>query len=147
MKKTHFLLTLIIIACSSCTTMSFYDAVAYKETVSAKVEAANLMKKANRPFKELAEEREKVGLMLQKQLEYERHRPKNTETTQMWTLLLNPEKKLYGGFMKRWEQQDTLSNAFINEAIIQTSEAFDIILELESQKINKDEVSDFLISN
>ena len=76
---------------------------------------------------------------MKKIYEYEKNRPKNGVTVKMWDLLLDPGKNLYGGFIKRWQTDSTLSKTFIDEAKKLIGSGFDKVAELESKKIPRTE--------
>ena len=135
------LFTILLLACD---TMSHFDAFSYKETISAKVETVDIMSYAVEEYDSHKKEIHDLNKDLQKIYEYEKNRPKNVETTKMWEILLDPDKNLYGGFLKRWQNDTTLNKFFIEEAKIQVAEAFDIIIDLENGKIKKDQASDFI---
>jgi hypothetical protein len=48
---------------------------------------------------------------------------------------LDPESNLLAGFFRRWELEDSLRPAFIIEARGLVSSAFDVLHNLENQKI------------
>jgi len=135
------LITIFLLACD---TMSHFDAFSYKETISAKVEALDIMSFATEEYAGHKKEIHDLNLNLQKIYEYEKNRPKNVETTKMWEILLNPDKNLYGGFLKRWQNDSTLNKFFIDEAKVQVAEAFDMIIDLENGKIKKEQASEFI---
>ena len=135
------LITIFLLACD---TMSHFDAFSYKETISAKVETLDMMGNAVEDYSNHKEGIHQIQKDLQKIYEYEKNRPRNVETTKMWEILLDPDKNLYGGFLKRWQNDTILNKFFIEEAKIQVAEAFDMIIDLENGKIKKDQASDFI---
>lgn len=130
-----FLLVAALLWLGSCKTISVFDQYAYVQATALKVDAMNLMDKATGTYASQQAGIEAVTTQIEKAYEYEKHRPKNAITVKMWDLLKNPDRHLFGGFLKRWKQQATLNAAFINEAKIQIAQAFDMIAELESEKI------------
>lgn len=139
---SHFvLITIFLLACD---TMSHFDAFSYKETISAKVEALDIMSYAIEEYAAHEEGIRALNKDLQKIYEYEKNRPKNVETTKMWEILLNPDKNLYGGFLKKWQNDTSMNKFFIDEAKIQVAEAFDMIIDLENGKIKKEQASEFI---
>jgi hypothetical protein len=78
---------------------------------------------------------EAVNTQIEKAYEYERHRTKNDITVKMWEIVKNPDRNLFGGYVKRWKDRSTLSADFIREAKMQVAQAFDMIASLESEKI------------
>jgi hypothetical protein len=133
----------------ACKTISGYDQYAYAQGTALKVDALNIMDKATENFTSQQAGIDDINTRIEKAYEYEKHRPKNDITVKMWELLKNPDRNLFGGFLKRWKDKTTLSAAFINEAKVQVGEAFDMIVELESQKIKETDakVTTFISSN
>ena len=133
----------------SCKTISVFDQYAYANATALKVDALNLMDKATQTYASQQAGVEAVLTQVEKAYEYELHRPKNGITVKMWTILKNPERNLFGGFIKRWKNESQLNATFIGEARIQVAEAFDMIVELESQKIKEDnpQVTNFINAN
>lgn len=138
---------LMFILTISCNTMSYFDSFSYKETISAKVDALDIMSKATKDYKEYAVEVNALVLQMKKIYEYEKNRPKNTITAKMWEILINPDRNLFGGFIKRWENEGKLNPVFITEMKIQVEEAFGIIIDLENNKIKKEEANKFISNN
>jgi hypothetical protein len=143
------LLFTVLLWLGSCKTISVFDQYAYAQATALKVDAMNLMDKATTTYTSQQAEVDAVLTRLEKAYEYELHRPKNVITVKMWELLKNPERNLFGGFVKRWKDQSQLSATFIGEAKIQVAQAFDMIVELESEKIkeNSPQVTNFINSN
>jgi len=131
--KAGLLLLLFIL--SSCNTALYFDQYAYKESISVKVEALSLMDQATEDYSKHKEKAQEVRLSMLKIYEYEKYRPNNEESTKMWALMLNPEKNLFQGFLKRWQDKSRMSEIFIKEAKFQMEEAFDIIIGFEKKKI------------
>jgi hypothetical protein len=142
-----FLSALLLLG--GCKTISGYDQYAYAQGTALKVDALNIMDKATENFTSQQPGIDDITTRIEKAYEYEKHRPKNGITVKMWELLKNPDRNLFGGFLKRWKEKANLSATFINEAKIQVGEAFDMIVELESQKIKETDakVTTFISSN
>lgn len=130
-----FLIATAIIFQSACVTTAPYDQYVYKESTSLKVDALNLMDKAEQTY--TSQEQEIMGFkdQLDKLYEYELHRKKNELRIKMWNLLNDPQKNLLGGFISRWKEEKQLSPTFITEAKIIVGRAFDQLAELESGKL------------
>jgi len=136
-----FALPLIFLVQGCATTTANFDQYAYAQTTAVKVEALDLMTHATENVSVFKDQIKDVDLKLQKIYEYEKNRPKNGITVKMWELLLDPEKRLYGGFIKRWQTESTLSKAFVEEAKKLIGSGFDKVAELESNKIPRNEES------
>ena len=73
-------------------------------------------------------------LRVEKAYEYEKGRPKNEITTQLWEMLIAPDKDLLGTFLKDWKEKGLLGAYLVGEKKKQIGSAFDKIIELESGK-------------
>jgi hypothetical protein len=135
-----FILPLVLLfGCSP--TISTFDQNAYAQVTSLKVDALDLMDKATESYTAHESEVKTLQLKIDKAIEYDKHRPHNEITTKMWTILNNPERNLYGGFLVKWKRDDKCSAAYITEKKKEIGFAFDQIAELESKKIKPTEVS------
>ena len=135
---TGILLPLLFLL-NSCVSTASFDQYAYAQTTAVKVEAIDLMSNATQNVSGFTDQIRDVDLKLKKIYEYEKNRPKNGVTVKMWDLLLDPGKNLYGGFIKRWQTDSTLSKTFIDEAKKLIGSGFDKVAELESKKIPRTE--------
>ncbi len=134
----HFkvLLLGLLFSLYSCSSISEFSAEAYKQTVDLKVESLELMFYASEPYSDSEIEVESLKQKLKKAYEFAKGRPDNEISTEQWEILIDEERNLLGGFLKRWEEEVTLSEMFITEAQLLVSDAFDTIIGLESGKIN-----------
>ena len=130
-------------------TIAVYDQYAYTQATALKVDALRTMDKATEPYDSRINEVEELMSSLEKAYEYEVHRPKNSISAKMWSILVNPERNLLGGFLQRWKRESTLGKAFITEMKLQVAEGFDLIIELENRKIkdNDSRVTKFISAN
>lgn len=127
--------SICVAAISACSPLiATYSQAAYEQATSVKAESLALMGRATEPYNQHAQEVEALMLQVDKAYEYARGRPKNEISTQQWANIRDPGKNLLGGFLERWKEQGQLSSAFVKEAQIQISKAFDQIIELESGK-------------
>ncbi len=120
---------------AGCTTTAMFDQYAYVEATSIKVDALSLIDRSSGNYADFAKEVEELNVRIEKTYEYEKHRPNNEISTQLWTLLKSPDKNLLGGLLKKWRADSKLNEIFAKESKTQISDAFDIIIELESKKI------------
>ncbi len=118
----------------SCASISPYSSTAYEQATSLKVEALALMTKATEPFDEHRQEVESLITKVNKAYEYAKGRPKNQFSTRQWEILKDPDRNLLGGFLKRWENESTLSKAYTDGGKKLVADAFDTIIALESGK-------------
>lgn len=131
----RYIIIVLFSLLTSCLTISQFDQHAYIQTTSLKVDALNLMNLAVDDFTSNKKQIETVIVQMDKVYEYERNRPKNSLTIQLWDKLRDSTGHLFGGFIARWEREGTLMPVFIQESKRQVGEAFEIIAQLESKKI------------
>jgi len=124
----------------SCSSVSFYSPEAYKQDVDLKIESLNLMSFATMPYGDYEEDVTFLRTELNKAYEFAKGRPDNEISTNQWEILLDEDRSLLGGFLKRWEEEETLSEMFVAEAQLLVSDAFDTIIGLESGKISPSEL-------
>jgi hypothetical protein len=120
---------------AACSTIATYDQNAYEKATGAKAEALALMEKAVGSFVSHENEIEAVSLTIDKAYEYDRGRALNFITVKQWEILRDPNRNLFGGFIRRWHEKGALSPAYINEKKPDIAEAFDQIIELERGKL------------
>ncbi len=99
------------------------------------------MDRAVEPYNDHVQSVDSLLFEMDKAYEYARGRPGNELSTRQWEILKDPDRHLLGGFIKRWEEQETLSSYFISEAKKQVGHAFDTVIGLESGKIRPSEVN------
>jgi hypothetical protein len=92
------------------------------------------MDKATGTFSANETEIEAVALTIDKAYEYDRGRALNSITVKQWEILRDPNRNLFGGFIRRWREKGSLRQAYITEKKPDISEAFDQIIELERGK-------------
>jgi hypothetical protein len=126
-----------LLAClliSACSTIATFDQVAYDKATGAKAEALALMDKAIDSYSAHLKEIEAVSLTIDKAYEYDRGRALNTITVQQWQILRDPNRNLFGGFLRRWRDKGSLKPDYIAEKKPDIAEAFDQITGLEIGK-------------
>jgi len=126
-----------LLAClliSACSTIATFDQVAYDKATGAKAEALALMDKATDSYSAHVKEIEAVSLTMDKAYEYDRGRMLNAITVQQWQILRDPDRNLFGGFLRRWREKGSLRPDYIAEKKPDIAEAFDQITGLEIGK-------------
>lgn len=125
---------LLLIA--GCTPLiSPFDQYSYTQTTSLKVEALSVMGEATEDYSLHESEAKAVMLSINKMVEYELHRPKNTQTTEQWQTLSDTSGNSFGGFIKEWKAKRILKVKYIPIKQQQVREGFDKIIALEAAKI------------
>lgn len=121
---------------SGCTpSIAPFSARAYELAVDLKVDALRTVKRAEEPWSQHADRIERLEVQAQKAYEFSAGRPRNEITTEQWSMMIDPDGYLLGGFFTRWKAEGTLSPVFIQEASQLLSAGFDSIISLESGKI------------
>lgn len=138
--QSALLVLSLIILFWSCSTISVFSPEAYKQAVDLKVESLEVISFATMPYSDYKEEVEDLKTELNKAYEFSKGRPKNEISTKQWETLINPDGNLLGGFLKRWKEEENLSQMFVTEMQILVGDAFDTIIGLESGKIDPSEI-------
>jgi hypothetical protein len=131
---------LISFLLTDCTSISVFSPEAYKKAVDLKIESLNLMSFATLPFEDYSEDIAYLRTELKKAYEFAKGRPDNEISTSQWEIMINEDRNLLGGFLKRWEEEGTLSEMFVSETQMLVADAFDTIIGLESGKIDPSEI-------
>jgi len=102
---TILLAAFLLTACSS---VSIFSPEAYKQAVDLKIESLNLMSNATMPYSDYEEDVAFLKTELEKAYEFAKGRPNNEISTKQWEILIDENRNLLGGFLKRWQDEDTL---------------------------------------
>ncbi|MFZ0596462.1 MAG: hypothetical protein WAM46_05725 [Flavobacterium sp.] len=134
--KPLALLIVFSFAISSCTSTrtALFDQYSYEKTIELKVEATKLINKATTPYDSHKEEIENLFLNIEKLIKYEKNKPNNEITFEMWKILTDKEKNLLAGLFKRWQTKGILSPVFLDESKKQVLDALDLLIQYESKK-------------
>ncbi|UOB17088.1 hypothetical protein [Abyssalbus ytuae] len=133
---------LVLFSCEALKTAP-YDQYSYQKSIDIKIDSSRLMDEATTSYSSHSEEIDKLLIDMEKMVEYEKNKPNNEITYAMWKLISDENKNLLGGFFKRWEEKETLSQAFVIEAKSQVMEAMDMLIQYEGKK-DKDAMSKLL---
>ena len=127
----------------ACKTIASFDQYAYTQETSLKVEALSLMDKSADSYTLHVSDCETIVSDMLKMREYEKHRPKDVITFKMWDKLIDStgQKGIVGSYLSKWKTDGTEKPVFILEAKKIAGQGFDLIMELESQKIKPDNAS------
>jgi hypothetical protein len=129
-----------LILLTSCTSISQFSQDAYNQAVTLKVESLTLMDYAVEEYSTQADNVEHLKKELKKAYEFARGRPDNEISAKQWEILIDENRSLLGGFLKRWKDEGTLSATFVIEAQLLVNDAFDTIIGLESGKVKLSEI-------
>jgi hypothetical protein len=122
---------------AACALITHYDPTSYKNATDLKAEALILMDQAKEPPATHAAAIDAVLLKLQQAYEYERGKgDPNRFTVGQWAILVDPNRDLLGGFLRKWRADNAPQGAvFIDEKKKQVAKAFDEIIALERAKV------------
>ncbi len=125
----------LLLSCNNY--ISTYDQFAYTQTTSIKVDVLNLLDQSKEPYASHQKEADEVVTKMMKAIEYEKHRPKNNITLRMWQKLIDSTKQkgIVGSYLASWKRTGTKNQVLIDEFKPLANEGFDLIAELEAQKI------------
>jgi hypothetical protein len=124
---------------SACSTISSYDQAAYANATSLKVDTVNLVGKATESYSAHTREISELTVNLDKAYEYDKGRPLNQKTLQLWEQLLvekadDLDSGIYPRFLHLWQKQGAISPAAVTGKQQRIALAFDQIIGLESGK-------------
>jgi hypothetical protein len=119
---------------TACQSINKYDREAHQDAVILKIETLALMAKSGEPFAVHASEVEALNGKIDAAHEMARSTPNNDLVAREWAIMRDPDRDLYGGFVKRWQTSGKISPPFREEMVAQVSEGFDFIICLEAAK-------------
>jgi len=139
---TKVILLFLLISSISCVSISRFDQYSYAQTTAIKVDALELMDLAVNDYSSYETNDREFQTKLKKIYEYEKNKPKNDITIELWNKLIDPNGHLLGGFLNRWKTERKLNETFVLEEKKLVDKAFDQITGLESKKIKPSDITD-----
>jgi len=128
-RRRWIMLCVFIVVLSACTPfIAPFDAIAYQNATSAKVETLSVMAQAQDPIAAHQAQVDQVILDIKKAREYAAHIPSNQTTVAQWDRLTG---YLVLQFFDRWKDGPFLPDA-IKERQLEAARAFDQIICLET---------------
>ena len=124
------IISFLFISCESLKTATF-DQHSYQKATEIKVMSSQLMDQATYPYNDYEKEVTNLLSELDKIVEYEKNKPYNDISLEMWKILSDKERNLLAGFLKRWKEQNKMSEVFVEQAKSQVIEAIDLIINYE----------------
>jgi hypothetical protein len=145
-KTVSWLAPIVFTFLSACTTISTYDQYAYANAVGLKVDTLDLVSTATESYDSRAKEISDLTVRLNKAYEYDRGRPLNQKSVQLWEYLLftkpdDPDSGVYQRFIQLWKTQGRLSAVAVDLKKKTIARDFDRIIGLESGKIKPGELN------
>ena len=125
----------VALALGACAPLiSGYSLDAYKNATTLKAETLALVDESGEPYADHSAQVKTLTTKLNAAYEFSAGAPKNEISAQQWRLLIDPDRNLYGGFVKVWKTQSTTSEAYRTGKKKQLGQAFDYIACLEINK-------------
>ncbi|MEM6963440.1 MAG: hypothetical protein AAF573_01660 [Bacteroidota bacterium] len=119
----------------SCGPSILRDSFSVEQNDIIKTDAIALMKRAGKSYSSMEGEVNDLKSRIDTLIQHEQDRGEaNSKTVKMWELMMNPNEKLLGGFLNRWENEGKLNGPFIKEIAKQVSTNFDKIIKYEKKK-------------
>ena len=150
---SSFIAAIFLLSMQGCATISPFDQFAYAQVTAVKVDVLEMMDKSIEPYQNHEKEIGELNNKLLKIVEYEKHRPKNGVTVKMWSKLFGVDSigvpdntTIIPSYWAKWKKDGSENPIFLIEAKGVVSEGFDLIAQLESQKIKPtdSQISSFL---
>lgn len=133
--RSLFLNLLVTLALLGCTpVMAPYSAEAYKTATTLKAQSLALVARSDQSFAPNAADVAALMTDTAAAYEYARGLPQNQVTAEQWRRLRDPEGGLLGGFMAKWQREDSVSPFTATESAALIAAAFDEIICLEVNK-------------
>lgn len=114
-----------------------YNETAYQNATDLKVESLALVDKSTEPYSDHVQDVQSLMIKIDQAYEFAKGLPKNGITTKQWEIIIDPNRNMLGGFIKKWEADGELREVFVKEFKTQVSQGFDQLIELESAKIKE----------
>lgn len=125
--------SVLVTSCNSIKT-AIFDQYSYQQDVSLKIETKVLLQHATEDYAPYQAQVESLLVEMEKMEEYEKNKPDNDISFQMWQLMTDTDKNSVAGLFKRWKEKGQLSTTFNTEASQQIMEAFDALIQYEVSK-------------
>ena len=130
-----WVLLLIAMTGGCASSVAEYDRQAYQQAVALKVESLALMDKAVEPYSNHKASVDALLVSLEKAYEYDKGRPRNEAVVKQWEILKDPDRRLLGYFLRRWQDEEQLNEAYVVGQKKSVSLAYDQIIGLLSGQI------------
>jgi hypothetical protein len=111
-----------------------YSLEAYKNATTLKAETLALVRKSAEPFSSHREEVEALSTRIDAAYEFSAGTPNNQISAAQWSIMRDPDRNMFGGFVEFWRAHGSVSPAFRDEYLGQIAAGFDYIICLEANK-------------
>lgn len=135
--RQHPRLIIGLLLLTGCIQTSRFDQRAYETAIELKVDSLVLIEQSIDHYTNHVSEAESLLIRIRKAHEYANGKPNNDEAVAQWALMVDPDKKLIAGFVKRWESKGKMKSIMIENIKPGISEAYDAIIGLEAAKLEE----------
>ncbi len=111
----RLLLVIFLASFLICISISRFDQYNYSQTTAIKVDALELMDLAVNDYNSFETKDQEFQTKLEKIYEYEKNKPKNDLTIQLWNKLIDTKGHLLGGLLNRWKTEKKLNGTFLQK--------------------------------
>jgi hypothetical protein len=123
---------LLLSACQAL--IADYSVEAYKNATSLKAETLAMIDKSGEPYSRHRNEVEALTVKIDAAYEFAAGMPNNALAAQQWAIVRDPNRDLYGGYVRDWRTDGPVNETFRAEKKMQIGRAFDYIICLEANK-------------
>lgn len=127
-----FCVALLLAGCAPI--ISEYSLDAYKNATSLKAETLAMVDKSGEKYAAHRDDVDALTVKISAAYEFAAGIPNNDLSATQWQIVRNPDGNLWGGFVRVWSSQGTVSPAFRLGIRKNISDAFDQIICLEVNK-------------
>lgn len=120
-------------ACSSLP-IGEYSLQAYTNATTLKAETLALVSKGTESYSGNAVAVEALNVKIDTAYEFSAGTANNQLSAQQWNIMRDPNRDLYGGFIREWRSRGHLPVYLVGEWKAQIAESFDYIICLEANK-------------
>lgn len=118
-----------------CTSLiSGYSLESYKAATSLKARALALVDRSGGVYNKYEQQAETLMIDANAAYEFAKGIPNNEISSKQWRLLIDPERNLLGGFIKKWRLKGKTGSFYRKAKRKQIAQSFDYIICLEINK-------------
>ena len=118
---------------TSCSITPPYSEQALKNATDLKADSLTLLEKSEQSYSTYRNDAEEIEKQLRRAYEYSKGRPNNEEAVAQYEIMLDSNRRMLAGLLKRWKEKGTLgSQVAREESILNVSDGWDTIIALET---------------
>ena len=112
-----------------------YSPYIFDQTAELKKQTLSILDKATEPYSKYETKVDVLKSDLVSMVQQERMRKRNKLKVKQWDLLLDPQGNLLNGSLEKWRKDTVMSETFIVLQRNLVEEAFNLIQEVEKQRL------------